>query len=313
SKASVAPMRTGDSTGRSRIGRSVSRTRRPAASTPYRVPAAASPAVAAAIVATRSGTPVTSVPYMTTTPTARTASMARSCTAMAAAFPRKMPAGSRPDRRSASRPPSADSIVKARWMASRAQNRTVTQKSPALARPRNPRSGSRATPKRLRTSTAKGKTCCIVTWERSSIRRSLPATRPASRNKRHLLRAHPAATRGRFGAGGPAGQGDDPVGQRLGPLQVVGGEEHGGTGVDGALHEVVEQLAPVVVQPGVGLVEQPQLGPAGDEAGQGGAAPLPGGQGGHRDVAQAAVEPAAGEGGGDVGGVGAGGTAPEAH
>ena len=169
---------------------------------------------------------MTSVPYMTTTPTARTTSRAASCTKMAAALPRKMPAGSRPDRRRASRPPSADSIVKARWMASRLQNSTATQKRPALARVRIPRSGSRATPKRMSTRMAKGATCCVVTCERSSTRRSLPAISVASRNKEGLLGC--AGSRGRVG--GASHDRDDPVRQRLGPVELVRRQEHGGPG-----------------------------------------------------------------------------------
>src|SRR5438270_904989 len=56
-----------------------------------------------------------------------------SSAAMAPALPKKMAAGSRPERRRLSRAPSAASTAKARWMASSAQKSTATQNSPAAA------------------------------------------------------------------------------------------------------------------------------------------------------------------------------------
>ena len=56
----------------------------------------------------------------------------------------------------------------------------------------------------------------------------------------------------------------------------MGAEDHGGAGGGGVADEPVDEVAAVLVEAGVGLVEQPQLGAAGDEAGQRGAAPLPG-------------------------------------
>ena len=67
-----------------------------------------------------------------------------------------------------------------------------------------------------------------------------------------------------------------------------------------AVDQVVEQVAALVVEPGVGLVEQPQLGPAGQQAGQRGPSPLTGRQAGHRQAGQAPAEPARVEGGVDV-------------
>ena len=61
----------------------------------------------------------------------------------------------------------------------------------------------------------------------------------------------------------------------------------------------------------MGLVEQPELGPAGQEAGQRRAAALAGGEAGHRDVEEASGEPARGQGGVDVVVTRSGGTPPE--
>ena len=52
----------------------------------------------------------------------------------------------------------------------------------------------------------------------------------------------------------------------------------------------VELVASGGVEPGVRLVEQPQLGAAGDEAGEGGAPLLAGGQPAHRDAGEPAGE-----------------------
>src|SRR5437763_4944497 len=93
----VAPSRTGARIGRSRSGSNVSRTRSPAASTPYKLPAAATPVVATRHVTTSSNQLRNVVPYMSTTPAPSTTSSANNSSATAAAFPRKMPAGSSPD------------------------------------------------------------------------------------------------------------------------------------------------------------------------------------------------------------------------
>ena len=126
-----------------------------------------------------------------------------------------------------SRTPSADSIVKARWIASRLQNSTATQNSPGWPGRASPRSGSRATPNSISTSTANGATCWVATCERSSIRRSLPATR------RRVTEQGPAprsTARRRRRGDGAAGDRDDAVGQGLGPVELVRGQHDGGAG-----------------------------------------------------------------------------------
>jgi len=60
-----------------------------------------------------------------------------------------------------------------------------------------------------------------------------------------------------------------------------------GGGVD---HQLVDEVAALGVEAGVGLVEQPQLGVAGDEAGQGAPAPLAGAEAGDGHVPEAPVE-----------------------
>ncbi len=57
--------------------------------------------------------------------------------------------------------------------------------------------------------------------------------------------------------------------------------------VPGVAHQLVDQVATLGVEAGVGLVQQPQLGVAGHQPGQGAAPPLTGAEPGHRDVAQA--------------------------
>src|SRR3546814_10729358 len=151
-----------------------------------------------------------------------------------------MPAGSGPERRSASRPPSAASIGNGRWMASRALKSTATQNSPALARARNPRSGSRATATRMSTRIEKGATCWVVTWERSSMRRSLHAMRAASRNKDGLLGCGFAGVDRRGGAGHDV---DDPVGEGFGTVELVRREHDGGHRGDDPAGQIVEQVA----------------------------------------------------------------------
>ena len=193
-------------------------------------------------------------------------------------------------------------------MASRLQNSTATQNRPALARARMPRSGSRATPKRMRTSMAKGATCWVVTCERSSTRRSLPAMR---RGVTEQGAAPRASAGGRATVGGAA---DDRA--RCGRPAPRPGRARGTTSSDRGAgghrlsHEAVEQVAAVLVEAGVGLVEQPQLGATGQQAGERGAPPLAGREPGDGQVGQAAVEPAGREGGGDVGGRRAAGPRP---
>src|SRR5947208_1729469 len=194
------------------------------------------------------------------TPAPRRSWRPASWAAMAAAFPRKMPAGSRPERRRPSRAPSLDSMAKLRCTARRELKRTATQNRPAAALVNTPRSGSRAKANRTSTRMAKGATWLVVTREWPSMRRSLPATRPASRHMggrfrgdcgRRCVGNHPAA-----------GDGDSAGGEGAGPLVLVGCEHHGGAAGGGAAHDPVEEVAVLGVEAGVGFVEQPQLGPA---------------------------------------------------
>src|SRR4051794_7657474 len=169
---------------------------------------------------------------------------------MAAALPTKMPAGSSAARRKPSRASSSASTANDRCTASSEENSTASQNSPGAARSSTPRSGSRAKANSTSTRTANGAIWFVATRDRASIRRSLPATRAASRHTGGLL-SDPDP---------PAGQRHDPAGEALRPLGLVRGEQDGRTVGRGLPHEPVEQVAPVGVEPGVGLVEQPEFG-----------------------------------------------------
>src|SRR4051794_38371634 len=161
-----------------------------------------------------------------------------------------MPAPSRPDRRRASRASSSDSITNDRWMAKSPENSTVTQNSPGPTDASVPRSESRAKANTMRTSSAKGTTWLMLTRERASIRRSLPATRTASRHTDGLPLEHAARDLA-------AGHDDGAGGQRRGPVQLVGGQQHGGAAGGGVDYQPVEEVPSGGVEAGVGLVEQP--------------------------------------------------------
>jgi sortase A len=108
----------------------------------------------------------------------------------------------------------------------------------------------------------------------------------------------------------PAGDDDLTMRQRRGTLQLVAGEENGGPGSRRLPDEGVEDVAPGGIEPGMGLVEEPEAGVADEERGEGGATALPGGEPAHGDVADAAVGAGAGQ--GDVGiGAAAHGLGPE--
>ena len=204
-----------------------------------------------------------------------------SCAARAPALPRKMPAGSSPDSRRPSRPPSAASMAKDRWTASTSENSTATQNRPGVAACERAPVGIEGEGEQQQHE--QGERAAPGSWPtrlRASMRRSLPATSAAALSIRHppvrwLARtparavgpARPAdggATSGRLD--GAAGQHDRPVGQgaRLRSSSWDASTTVAPAG-DGLAHEVVEQVAAVGVEPGVGLVEQPQLGAAGDE------------------------------------------------
>ena len=74
----------------------------------------------------------------------------------------------------------------------------------------------------------------------------------------------------------------------LGAVEVVGGEHHGGTGVRCTSQHTVEQVPTLGVESGVGLVEQPQPGPAGHQSGERNPSSLAGGQPPHPGVGQSA-------------------------
>ncbi len=70
----------------------------------------------------------------------------------------------------------------------------------------------------------------------------------------------------------------------------MAGHDDGSAPGPGIAHQLVDQVAALGVQPGVGLVEQPQLGVYGHQAGQGAASALAGAEAGHRNVAEAAAQ-----------------------
>src|SRR6185369_987756 len=107
-----------------------------------------------------------------------------------------------------------------------------------------------------------GATWFNATRDRSSMRRSLPATRAASRHMERLRVA--------------TGDDDLAIDQRRGTLQLVAGEEDRDPGPRRVPDEGVEEVAPDRVEPGVGFVEQPDAGVAHQEGGERGAAPLTG-------------------------------------
>ncbi len=91
----------------------------------------------------------------------------------------------------------------------------------------------------------------------------------------------------------------------------MGGQQDGGPAGGGLLHDAVEEVAAGGVEAGVGLVEQPQLGAAGDDRGDGHPPALAGGQAAGGHVAQASVEAQPGHGLGGRRGAGAGGPGRE--
>src|SRR3546814_12867118 len=66
----------------------------------------------------------------------------------------------------------------------------------------------------------------------------------------------------------------DLVGEGFGTVELVRREHDGGPRGDGPAGQVVEQVAALLVEPGVGLVEQPQLGATSHQARERGAASL---------------------------------------
>ena len=252
---------------------------------------------------------------------------------MPAALPRKIPAGSRPESRRASMTPSAVSTENARWMASSIENSTASQNRPGRGLARGCGGRGRG---RTRTGSGRaGRTAAAgssVTLLRRSRRRSLPTTRAASRSMESAGRGGRQAT-----GTSPAGVGrdgwpaDGAGSSRVRPDTVPPAtvtvrwatararsssweaNTHGGPGGDGIGHQAVDQVPAVLVQRGVGLVEQPQLGAGGPPGwpGRCGGAGRP--RAWRRHVGQPAVEAEAGHGGVGVGPAGAAGPGPEAH
>src|SRR5579875_3257993 len=198
------------------------------------------------------------------TPTLSTASSTSSWTITAAVFPRKMPAGSRPESRSESRVPSATSREKLRWVASTHESSTAIQNSPAAAGASTDRSGPSARPKSKMTAAAKGTTWLSATRERSSMRRSFPATRRASCHMGRLPHAP------------SPGEVDDTIRQRDRALVLVRAEQDRAATSSGVEHQAVKEVARLLVEAGMRLVEQPQLRVARNEDGKRRAPPLPG-------------------------------------
>src|SRR4051794_37181729 len=115
-----------------------------------------------------------------------------------------------------------------------------------------PRSGSRANANKMSTRRAKGATWPAATRLRASTRRSLPATSAASRNTGELLLDH------------AAGQGDRSGRERVGPVELMRREQHGRSAGHRLADEAVDEVAALLVETGVGLVEQPELRTAGE-------------------------------------------------
>ena len=54
--------------------------------------------------------------------------------------------------------------------------------------------------------------------------------------------------------GSPAGEVDDPMGQRRGPLELVGGDHHRRSRRGRTAQQAVEQIASLGIEPGVRLI-----------------------------------------------------------
>ena len=140
------------------------------------------------------------------------------------------------------------------------QQRGQQDRDPEQARAR-PGPGSRGPgPGRRRTAGSRsGRTAGSgrsPTRDRDSIRRSLPTTSPASRQTLMRQRRRSDGT-----DGGPAGVDADLAGgQGAGEVELVGGHEDGPALGRRRGHDLVQDLAAVGVEAGVGLVEQQERG-----------------------------------------------------
>jgi sortase A len=95
------------------------------------------------------------------------------------------------------------------------------------------------------------------------------------------------------------------------PVEFVGGEDDGGALEGGAGDDPVDEIAATGIEPGVGLVEQPQARAAHGDGGERGAAALTGREAVGGDVAQPAIETETGQGGVGRAGAGADGAGRE--
>ena len=223
-----------------------------------------------------------------------------SCSATAAVLPRNTPAGSSPDRRRPSRAPSGASSAKLRCTASTLAKSTATQNRPGAACAIGARSGPSAKAKRTSTRTATGTTWCSTTRERARSAGPCPPRgrvsrhMDAPRNSSELLRRpgrRVAAHRRRARPRRRPPTRDttrSASGQRL--LGLVRSQEHGGAIGHHLGDDLSEHHPGTGVEPGVGLVEEPQLGTARHEHSQRHPAALAGREPTHRRAAQPASE-----------------------
>ena len=176
-----------------------------------------------------------------------------------------MATGSTPATRSASSAPSSASIANARWTSTSRLNSVASQTRPGATRSSTFVASSAKANISIVTA-ANGSTWLTTTRLRRSMRRSLPATSRAIRHR--LIRAALVDLAG--------DDLDDSIGEGAGALTLVAGDDHGRARGDRLAEQGVELVAAVGVESGVRLVEQPQLGAAGDQAGQRGAPGLAG-------------------------------------
>ena len=329
SNARVAPMSTGASTGSSSRGSSVSRTRRPADERAVERTGGATATVAARHGGEQQADPGGVGAVEDDDADAEQHLEREQLGADGQRLAEEDAGGVEPGE--AQRVADAVGLVElgAAARASRAENSTATQNRPGVARSSTPRSGSRAKANSTSTSRANGATWCMVTRLRASMRRS--CRRPAWRHATWVTsgaagrgRRRPtsvpgagagASEAGRRGRGrdvgvarrdGPVGRAtdehDDPVGQRLGPVELVRRQHHRGALGDRLADEPVEQVAGVASSPAWGSSSSHSSGRRASRQASDGAPALAGRQPGHRHVAQPAVEPDQGQGGVDVGG-----------
>ena len=158
------------------------------------------------------------------------------------------------------------------------------------------------------------------TFDRSSIRRSLPATSAASRSTfgsvgftRRAVFGSVDLTRG--GAGRHVATGDvhRSLGQGLGPLELMGCHEHRCAGRGRVVHETVDLVASRLVETGVRLIEQPELRTASQQHRERHPATLPSREAPDGNRGESAREPQSSHGRVAVAFIAPSGSRPEAH